>query len=247
MKSIVVCFLFLLSLTSIACIKPRNLKFERDPEKYKVLCSVANKTVYQLFNRTIDFKDRYDAYIQQTDMMVVKVVVDEYGVFPNYPNQTTFEINNGQPIIPDLQVPREASFDVYGAKDLQEELKAFANMVAAGYAGYEYGNVTIYRKETSFTAQGRFMCFVKNRNGQLYGSFEILQEDLNDRKDLITRIDNFLKKLKNIAEVIAGRIRIVGELCGTLRGIYKDINNIVTGASSFISMSNLLLIIALAL
>ena len=91
MKSIVVCFLFLLSLSTITCIKPRNLKLERDPEKYKVLCSVANKTVYQLFNRTIDFKDRYDAYIQQTDiqqtdMMVVKVVVDEYGVFPNYPN-----------------------------------------------------------------------------------------------------------------------------------------------------------------
>ena len=193
MKSIVICFLLLLSLSSITCIKPRNLKLERDPEKYKVLCSVANKTVYQLFNRTIDFKDRYDAYIQQTDMMVVKVVVDEYGVFPNYPNQTTFEIINGQPIIPDLQVPKNASFDVYGAKDLQEEFKAFGNMVAAGYAGYEYGNVTIYRKETSFTAQSRFICFVKNKAGELYGSFEILQEDLNDRKDLITRIDNFLK------------------------------------------------------
>ena len=246
MKSIVICFLLLLSLSSITCIKPRNLKLERDPEKYKVLCSVANNTVYQLFNRTIDFKDRYDAYIQQTDMMVVKVVVDEYGVFPNYTNQTTFEIINGQPIIPDLQVPKDASFDVYGAKDLQEELKAFGNMVAAGYAGYEYGNVTIYRKETSFTAQGRFMCFVKDNTGKLYGSFEILQEDLNDRKDLITRIDKFLKKLTNIAKIIVGRIQIVGELCGTLRGIYKDINNIVTGASSFIRLSSLLLIITLA-
>lgn len=143
-------------------------------------------------------------------------------------------------------MPKNASFNVYGAKELQEEFKAFGNMVAAGYAGCEYGNVTIYRKETSFTAQGRFMCFVKDNTGKLYGSFEIIQEDLNVRKDLITRIDNFLKKLTNIAQVIVERIKIVGELCGTLRGIYKDINNIVTGASSFIRMSSLLLIITLA-
>ena len=26
-------------------------------------------------------------------------------------------------------------------------------MIAAGYSGYEYGNVTIYRKETEFTDQ----------------------------------------------------------------------------------------------
>jgi hypothetical protein len=90
------------------------------------------------------------------------------------------------------------------------------------------------------------MCFVKDNTGKLYGSFEIIQEDLNVRKDLITRIDNFLKKLTNIAQVIVERIKIVGELCGTLRGIYKDINNIVTGASSFIRMSSLLLIITLA-
>ena len=129
-------------------------------------------------------------------MMVVKFVVDVYGVFPNYGNQATFDIINGQPIIPDLQVPKDASFDVYGAKDLQEEFKAFGNIVAAGYAGYEYGNVTIYRKETSFTAQVWFVCFVKDRTGKLYGSNEILQEDFKVRKDLITRIDNFLKYLQ---------------------------------------------------
>ena len=28
---------------------------------------------------------------------------------------------------------------LYGAKDLQEEFKAFSNMIAAGYSGYEYG------------------------------------------------------------------------------------------------------------
>ena len=67
---------FIISLSFISSIKPRNLKLKREEAKYKALCSVANKTVYQLFNRTIEFNDRYDAYIQQINMMIVKVVFD---------------------------------------------------------------------------------------------------------------------------------------------------------------------------
>ena len=87
--------------------------------------------------------------------MAIKVVVDEYATYPNYLNQTSFDITGERAILPDLEVPKEASFDVYGAHDLQEEFKIFGNMVAAGYQGYD-GNVTIYRKETEFTAQSRF-------------------------------------------------------------------------------------------
>lgn len=146
--------LLFLTLSFMSCFPLRNLKFERDDEKYKILCSVANKTIYQLFNRTIDFQDRYDAYIQQTDRMKVKVVVDEYATYPNYEKQTSFNITNERAILPNLEVPKEASFDIYGAHDLQEEFKMFGNMVAAGYKGYD-GNITIYRKETEFTAQAR--------------------------------------------------------------------------------------------
>ena len=46
-------------------------------------------------------------------------------------------------------------------------------MVAAGFQGYE-GNVTIYRKETEFTAQARYICFVKTKSGELYGAFEVI-------------------------------------------------------------------------
>ena len=151
MKYLIFLSLLLLTLPFINCLNLRNLKFERDEAKYKILCSVANKTIYQLFNRTINFQDRYDAYIEQTDKMSIKVVVDEYATYPNFFNQTSFNIINERAILPDLEVPKEASFDVYGAYDLQEEFKIFGNMVAAGYKGYD-GNVTIYRKETEFTA-----------------------------------------------------------------------------------------------
>ena len=247
MKDSFALFFILFFLLIDSCLNLRNLKLGRDEVKYKALCKVAIQTVYQLFNRTIDFQNRIDAYIQQTDKMIVKVVVDEYATFPNYDNQTTFEIKNGRPEIPDIQVPKEASFDVYGAHDLQEEFRAFGNMVAAGYAGYENGNVTIYRKETEFTGQGRFLCFVRDKTGKEFGAFEIFQEDLNDRKDLVTKIDNFLKKLINIAEIIVGRIRIVGELMGTFRGIYKDLNNIITGKASVLKVSYILLFISLIL
>ena len=153
---------FILILSSINCLNLRNLKLEKDVEKYQVLCSVANKTIYQLFNVTIDFKDRYDAYVQQKDISFIKVIVNEYAKFPYYENQITFDITDEKAIIPDLNVPKEASFDVYGAHDLQEEFIIFGNMVAAGFQGYE-GNVTIYRKETEFTAQARYICFVKQK------------------------------------------------------------------------------------
>ena len=55
-----------------------------------------------------------------------------------------------------------------------------------------------------------------------------------------------MKKLINIAEIIAGRIRIVSELMGTFRGIYKDINNIVLG-SSYLQIKIIFMIILLLL
>ena len=67
-----------LVISSINCQNLRDLKLERDNEKYKILAEVANNTVYQLYNKTVSFYNRYDAYIEQTDVMIIKVVIDEY-------------------------------------------------------------------------------------------------------------------------------------------------------------------------
>jgi len=200
---------------------------------------VANKTVYQLYNRTIDFQDREYANIEQTDKMTIRVVVDEYADVPNYENQTTFNISNGRPLIPDLEIPKDISFDVFEARDLKEEFQIFAKMVAAGYAGYENGNVTIYRKETAYTGQARFKCFVKGKNGEEYGAFEVLQQDINDKKDLISKINSFLNKVKEKLQRITGSVRVVSEIIGTFKGIAKDI---MSGASSYIELPLLTLL-----
>ena len=83
-------FIFLIVLplviSSINCQNLRDLKLERDNEKYKILAEVANNTVYQLYNKTVSFYNRYDAYIEQTDVMIIKVMIDEYSTFPQYEN-----------------------------------------------------------------------------------------------------------------------------------------------------------------
>ena len=78
-------------------------------------------------------------------------------------------------------------------------------------------------------------------------SFEIVQTDINDKKDIETKISSFLNKVKEIVGKIVPKISVVSELISTLKGIYKDINDIIPGPSSSSSLvlSNLLLIMSL--
>ena len=234
-------FILSLSILLLNCQHLRKLKLNRDEAKYKVLTEVAKKTVYQLYNRQIDFKDREYALVEDTGKMTVKVVIDEYAELPTHENQTTFTIVNGRPNVPDLEIPDGISFDVYEAKDLKEEYRIFARMIAAGYSGYENGNVTIYRKETAYTGQGRFLCFVRGKNNEDYGAFEVLQQDENDKKDLISKINKFLDKVKEKLKRITGTVRVVSEIIGTFKGIVKDLE----GASSYIKIPYLTLFIGL--
>ena len=66
---------------------------ERDNEKYKFLVEVANNTIYQVYNKTVSFYNRYDAYIEQADVIIIKVVIDEYSTFPKYENKQLFKLN----------------------------------------------------------------------------------------------------------------------------------------------------------
>ena len=96
-------------------------------------------------------------------------------------------------------------------------------MIAAGYSGYEYGKLTIYRKETEFTAQTRFKCFAKAKDGKDYGAFEIIQEDLNDRDDIKSKIKVFFSNSKNIIGEITPGMTVVTELIATVM-VFKKIS-----------------------
>ena len=134
---------------------------------------------------------------------------------------------------------------LYGVRDLQKEFKTFSNMIATRYSGYEYGKVTIYRKETEFTSQARFKCFVKSKDGKNYGTFEIIQEDLNDRKDIKEKIKVVFNNVKNKINEITPGLRVVTELIITVKDIQKDIFPKIFSASYFFRFSYALLLFIL--
>ena len=53
-------------------------------------------------------------------------------------------------------------------------------------AEFKNGKAYIYKKESAITSQARYKCFIYSDDGKECGSFEILIEDKNDYKDIIT-------------------------------------------------------------
>ena len=113
-------------------------------------------------------------------------------------------------------------------------------MIAEGHSGYEYKERNYIQKETEFTSQARFYCFAKSKDRKDY---EIIQEDLNDRNDIKSKIKSFYNKMeKALGEIISG-ILVFTELIGTVKGIKKSIFSIIFGASSFLRFSYVLLLL----
>ena len=246
MKFIFVLNFIILYSSLIICQDLRKLKSEANNEKYNVLCDVAKKTVYELYNKTIDFNGFYNNYIAYNNMMIIEVSIEEYSYPPSCENQASFEIKNGQPQITDINIPSEVSFDIYGSKDLNEEYKSFANKIAAGYKDYEYGVVYIYRLEDNFYSDGRFRCIVKDKNNKNYGGFVIRQSDVNNKDDLTNKIESFLKRVADISGNVTTEVRVITELMGTFRGIYKNYKEMESG-DSFIQYHYLYLLALLIL
>ena len=86
--------------------------------------------------------------------------------------------------------------------------------------------------------------FCKNKKWRIIWTFEVIQEDLNDRKEIKDKVKNFLKKVEEILKTVSPSIKMASEVISTLFGVNKDLNE-VQAASSFIKISYLLLIINL--
>ena len=53
------------------------------------------------------------------------------------------------------------------------------------------------------------MCFVKEKNGELCGAFEVIQQDINDKKDLQNKITSFLNKIIKIVGWIKLKLQLL--------------------------------------
>lgn len=237
-------FIIFFNLVIINCASLRNLKLARDQEKYDKLCEAAKKTIYQLYKiKDIDFEDT--TFINIVDnKKTLYIAVDENPTIPTETVRVDFTIANGTPKLPAIEYPKELKFkfEIFGkAYDLEEEFKAIANAIASGYND---GKVIAYKKAGQKVSQNRFKCFVNSADGKEYGSFEIVQEDVNDSKSLSTTIANWYQKIESILKVVNDDVKVVSELVATVKGIVKDENK-PSSSSSFLKMSCFLFIFAL--
>ena len=74
-----------------------------------------------------------------------------------------------------------------------------------------------------------------------------MQEDINDRKELLLKIENFLRKIGQILSIVDVKVKVVAELIGSFRGIFKDINGLVNKAfalnkSPYLSLISLIIL-----
>ena len=85
MKSLIF-VLLLFNFVIITCRNLRSLILTRDPEKYKILIEAANKTIYQIYAKKIDFLERNEVIIENSENMLLKVIVDDDPIFPKAEN-----------------------------------------------------------------------------------------------------------------------------------------------------------------
>lgn len=201
MKSLTL-LVILLNLSLFKSKSLRNLKLSRDEDKYKALIEAANKTAYQLYElNNVDFKDR-NTYNYEDKKKKIYIVIDENPTLPTDEKQVTFNISNGVVNIPKLNYPPELKYglEIFGrACDLEEEFKAIANMIAAGYNN---GKVIGYKKDTSKVNQYRLKCFVNSKDGKEQGAFELVQEDLDDLTKIANFFEKWYNKIKSVLKVV---------------------------------------------
>ena len=187
-------------------------RFGRDQSKYEILVKAAQETFYQLYNTTINFANRYDVQINDS-IKRIRVYVDEYDpIIPEVEDNTRFEVINGKPKIDDIlkelmildndTYKNDADLVIFGNKfNVREEFKLLANKIAAGF---DNGAVLIYQIQTDSTYQVRYKCFVCNskceKEEDVYGAFEIIQEDKNDSKEIVEKSKNWFEKFENVAD-----------------------------------------------
>lgn len=109
-------------------------------------------------------------------------------------------------------------------------------------AGYNNGKVIGYKKDTQKVNQFRLKCFVDSDEGEEKGSFEIIQEDLDD----LTKISNFLEKwynkIKKVLKIVGPDVQAASLWVINFAGIKNKVNS-----SSFLEISFLSLLLIFGL
>lgn len=201
----------------------RNLIFERVPQRYKILSEAANKTFYQLFNITLDFKDR-NLVVFNDDIKYYKVIIDEYPEIPKE-EQISFSVEKGRVIFQNISFPSDYYLKIFGRKyNILKEYKVIANMIAAGF---DNGKVIIYKRNINkFESQITFKCYINSENGDEYGAFGVSIQDKEDMLIIEETLQSFWNYTQNsIPPSFQNNIKIMAEFITSTYGIWHEIAN----------------------
>jgi len=218
-------------------------------EYINILTETAIEAAYQIYKQKADFQGALYTNNIGNDKNIITMVVDDDPESPTENNQVRFNITKEKVLLPNLETPPDLNLDIFGAKDLKEELKIFSNMLAAAYQKKQkyVGYVIIYKKKTDTSTQNRYKCFVEKENGEKVGAFEIVQQDINDSKTILEKLESYYTKIKNILPKVNEDVKIVAETVATIKGIYKDLNGSSSSSSSFLKNSIFALLILFSL
>ena len=220
-------------------------KFNRNPIYYEKLIQAANETFFQLFDLTVDFKNRTEVILEDESKLLAIFIDDNDPIKPENYENVTFDVIDGKPIISDILdlfsdelIKKNYYMKAFGLKlDIKENFKILANMVASGFND---GTVFIYKKNfTEKMFQIRYKCFIKEKESDKYiGAFEIIQQD-KDKGDC----EKILKAIKDwwklVSPLVKGHeLEIIANVVTSIQGIWKS-------SSLFLKNSYIILVLLL--
>ena len=224
MKSFILIFI-IFDLILINSFTQRNLKFTIPDKTYKILSQAAVNVFKQVYNLTIDFDGRLQEGRQDDKMKLEAIIYDDVEI-PEVENMIRFNVTNKSAQLPEIEFEKkeiELFEDYY---DVKEKFKIFANMIANSF---DNGFVIIYKKDgEGIKANSRFKCFIEE-DGQLVGSFEIIQVNKNYKDIIISALIKFFQYItKDDAKSIS-------EFVTSIIGIKKQIES-MKSTSSFLKI-----------
>ena len=176
---------------------------------------------------TLDFDGERLHEGRQNEKINLEVVLYDDIEIPEVENKVRINITNQKAVIPDIKF-EQTEITLFDNKyDIKEKFKIFANMIAQSF---QNGFAIIYKKDgEGIKANSRFKCFVEN-NGELVGSFEIIQVNKNYK-------DTIIGALKALYKFIKGNdAKAVSEFVTSIIGIYKNIDSLRKSTSSFLKI-----------
>lgn len=244
MKFFAILFLFL-NFLLINSQNLRSLLLTMNVEKLKYLADIANSTLYQLFELTIDFKGRSFGTIEDSEKKVEVAIYDGQDI-PKVEEQFRFNISNWSPIIPEIEM-KSSIINIFGKTfDVKEQYINMANSIANSI---ENGFVIYYQKSTvDVLSSTRYKCFVNDANGRS-GSFEISVADKNDYELLSDAFNKWYDEnkdhpqIKKFQPIVSGVLAIKG-LAEDIFKRHKKNNN---SSSSFLAIPFITLLLTFSL